>query len=329
MGACCPPRRSAAVQPDSARHDGIAEASPPPSAGVVAMVPEGLVLLTSVAFAASVVRLGRQQVLVQELPAVETLARVDVICLDKTGTITAGDIAFTDLEVAGRRRRDLDGGVGARRAGRRRTPTPTPPWPPSAERPVVARAAAEDTWDAASRSRSRRPASGAARTSTTQGLVGARRSRGAPRRRGARARPRSAAPGSGTGRARPLSGGAAQPDRRPQLAATSCPRRPRAPGARAAGRPGAPRRPRDARLLRGQDVRVKVISGDNPTTVAAVAREAGVPDVGDGYDGTGPPRGPGGAGRRARRPPRVRSGAAPPEAGHGQGAPGQAATSWR
>jgi cation-transporting P-type ATPase E len=67
-------------------------------AGTVAMVPEGLVLLTSVAFAVGVVRLGRRQVLVRELPAVETLARVDVICFDKTGTITAGDLAVQRLE---------------------------------------------------------------------------------------------------------------------------------------------------------------------------------------------------------------------------------------
>jgi cation-transporting P-type ATPase E len=66
-------------------------------AGTVAMVPEGLVLLTSVAFAVSVVRLGRRNVLVQELPAVETLARVDVVCFDKTGTITEGDLAVQEL----------------------------------------------------------------------------------------------------------------------------------------------------------------------------------------------------------------------------------------
>ena len=57
-------------------------------AGTVTMVPEGLVLLTSVAFAVGVVRLGRRNVLVQELPAIEGLARADVVCLDKTGTLT-------------------------------------------------------------------------------------------------------------------------------------------------------------------------------------------------------------------------------------------------
>ncbi|HET9249684.1 MAG TPA: HAD-IC family P-type ATPase, partial [Actinomycetota bacterium] len=59
-------------------------------AGTVAMVPEGLVLLTSIAFSVAVVRLARRRVLVQELAAVEGLARVDVLCIDKTGTLTEG-----------------------------------------------------------------------------------------------------------------------------------------------------------------------------------------------------------------------------------------------
>jgi cation-transporting ATPase E len=57
-------------------------------AALVPMVPEGLVLLTSVAFFVGVVRLGRRQCLVQELPAIEGLARVDIVCTDKTGTLT-------------------------------------------------------------------------------------------------------------------------------------------------------------------------------------------------------------------------------------------------
>ncbi|KOX21126.1 MULTISPECIES: HAD-IC family P-type ATPase [unclassified Streptomyces] len=65
--------------------------------GIVPMIPEGLVLLTSVAFAIGVVRLGRKQCLVQELPAIEGLARVDVVCLDKTGTLTEGGMDVTAL----------------------------------------------------------------------------------------------------------------------------------------------------------------------------------------------------------------------------------------
>jgi len=66
--------------------------------GLVGLVPEGLVLLTSVAFLLAAVQLTRQQVLVQELPAVEGLARVNIVCLDKTGTLTVGDIAYEDCE---------------------------------------------------------------------------------------------------------------------------------------------------------------------------------------------------------------------------------------
>ncbi len=66
-------------------------------AGVVTMVPEGLVLLTSVAMAVAVVRLGRQKALVQEMPAVEVLARVDVVCVDKTGTLTEPGMAVSDF----------------------------------------------------------------------------------------------------------------------------------------------------------------------------------------------------------------------------------------
>ena len=57
-------------------------------AGIVTMVPEGLVLLTSIAMAVSVIELARRRVLVQDLPAVEVLARVDTVCVDKTGTLT-------------------------------------------------------------------------------------------------------------------------------------------------------------------------------------------------------------------------------------------------
>ncbi|GAA3229778.1 HAD-IC family P-type ATPase [Streptomyces thermocoprophilus] len=73
--------------------------------GIVPMVPEGLVLLTSVAFAIGVIRLGRKQCLVQELPAIEGLARVDTVCLDKTGTLTEGGMDVTELRV-------LDGSDG-------------------------------------------------------------------------------------------------------------------------------------------------------------------------------------------------------------------------
>lgn len=69
------------------------------AAGVVAMVPEGLVLLTSAALALGAIRLARRKTLVQDLPATETLARVDVICLDKTGTLTEREPEVEHVEL--------------------------------------------------------------------------------------------------------------------------------------------------------------------------------------------------------------------------------------
>ncbi|HKA03078.1 MAG TPA: cation-translocating P-type ATPase, partial [Acidimicrobiales bacterium] len=85
--------------------------------GIVAMVPEGLVLLTSVAFAVGVVRLARRRTLVQELPAIEVLARVDVVCLDKTGTITEGTMEVADVLDVGDGYPDLDTVVAAVASG--------------------------------------------------------------------------------------------------------------------------------------------------------------------------------------------------------------------
>jgi len=65
---------------------------------LVPMVPEGLVLMTSIAFAVGVIRLGQRRCLVQELPAIEGLARVDVVCADKTGTLTESGMRVRDVE---------------------------------------------------------------------------------------------------------------------------------------------------------------------------------------------------------------------------------------
>ena len=66
-------------------------------AALIGMIPEGLVLLTSTVLAISVIRLSKYNVLVQELYCIETLARVDTICLDKTGTITKGEMEVSKL----------------------------------------------------------------------------------------------------------------------------------------------------------------------------------------------------------------------------------------
>ncbi|WP_291580181.1 HAD-IC family P-type ATPase [Clostridium sp. UBA6640] len=67
------------------------------SSGIIGMVPEGFVLLTSATFIVAVIRLSKWDTLVQELPATEVLARVDVLCLDKTGTITEGRLKVADI----------------------------------------------------------------------------------------------------------------------------------------------------------------------------------------------------------------------------------------
>ncbi|MFT3899193.1 MAG: HAD-IC family P-type ATPase [Gordonia sp. (in: high G+C Gram-positive bacteria)] len=67
-------------------------------AALVPMIPEGLVLMTSIAFAVGVVRLGRRQCLVNELPAIEGLARVNIVCADKTGTLTENGMRLHEVQ---------------------------------------------------------------------------------------------------------------------------------------------------------------------------------------------------------------------------------------
>ena len=78
-------------------HDTLPDAVVSAVAAMIGMIPEGLVLLTSVVFAVSVIRLSRYKTLVQDLYCTESLARVDVLCLDKTGTITEGVMQVDDV----------------------------------------------------------------------------------------------------------------------------------------------------------------------------------------------------------------------------------------
>lgn len=80
-------------------HDQWQDATIHAVAAIVGMIPEGLVLLTSAAFMLAVVKLAKNKVLVQQLPAVETLARVNTLLLDKTGTITAGKMNLDEIKV--------------------------------------------------------------------------------------------------------------------------------------------------------------------------------------------------------------------------------------
>ncbi len=109
-------------------------------AAAVAMVPDGLVLLTSLAFVAGVISLARKQALAKELATVELLARVDTLCLDKTGTITTGQISFGSAEaLSGYSQQLLDDALGALAAS---DPNPNPTLKAIAER-----FGTPDNWD--------------------------------------------------------------------------------------------------------------------------------------------------------------------------------------
>jgi cation-transporting P-type ATPase E len=84
----------------SVRSVDLEEAAQTATAGLVTLIPEGLVLLMSVTFAVAAVRLARHDTLVQQMSASESLAAVDTICVDKTGTLTAGELRLTGIEVA-------------------------------------------------------------------------------------------------------------------------------------------------------------------------------------------------------------------------------------
>jgi cation-transporting P-type ATPase E len=82
------------------RNTGLEEAAQTATAGLVTLIPEGLVLLMSVTFAVAAVRLAKKDTLVQQMSATESLAAVDTICVDKTGTLTDGELRLLDAEVA-------------------------------------------------------------------------------------------------------------------------------------------------------------------------------------------------------------------------------------
>ena len=277
-------------------------------AGVVGMVPQGLVLLTSVNFATASLRLARRHVLVQELPAVEVLARVDTLCLDKTGTITTGRIRLERVEGPGGAgagpelygalaaltsqesnatalavREGLealgeaggadgngevgagaegDGGAGAGDADGRRVPF-------SSRRKWSAAGAGGATWVMGAPEIVLDGAEGAgALLERARELAG----------RGLRVVGLAVADGP-VGRA--PDGDAALPDGRA------------AAGLVVLAEEVRPDAERTLAYFRDQGVRVKVISGDNPVTVAAVARRAGVRPTGAGEGGADEP----GAGR--------------------------------
>ena len=257
-------------------NDGWQDAVTGTVAALVGMVPEGLVLLTSLAFMLGTVTLARRQTLVQELPAVEGLARVDVVCLDKTGTLTHGDVAFDRIETldaAG----DVPDALGLLSRGADTNATAA----------AVAAAYPSTSWQATGAV----PFSSARKWSSVTADGRGTWVFGAPEM--VLPRPADAAQQAARGRADAL----AAEGRRVLLLARS----PFAPPSDDDGEARLPdsltpaalivlaERVRDdaadtLRYFTEQGVALKVISGDNPRTVGAVAARVGVPDVNGAAD---------------------------------------------
>ncbi|PMS21563.1 ATPase [Trinickia dabaoshanensis] len=256
--------------------------------GVAGMVPEGLVLLTSVALAIGAVRLAQRGTLMQELPAIETLARVDVICLDKTGTLTEGVPVMERLERLGANP-DVDEALAAL--------VLSDPAPNATLRAIAASCTARPEWHTvhAIPFSSARKWAGASFIWHGTWILGApdvmlgdsasaddlRRTVSAYAREGRRvlllARSGSAFAGDRL------------PDELAPVALVLLAERVRADA------------PTTAAYFAAQGVSLKVISGDHADTAAEVARRAGIEAAGDGVDARALPEGAGQLGELMER----------------------------
>ncbi len=248
-----------------------AEAVRGSAAGVAGMVPEGLVLLTSVAFAAGALRLARRRVLVSELAAIEGLARVDVLCTDKTGTLTRPGMRLAATEA-------LDG-IPATRIGEALAACAAAD---EDQNPTVKAIAASYGQDPGWTVQARVPFSSARKWSGVTFAGHGSWLLGAPS-----VISPCLPPGVAASVARHEAGGR----RVLLLAATAAPLD--------GGKPPAGAEPaallvlteelRDeaaqtVSYLAGQGVTIKVLSGDAPRAVAAIAERAGIPGRGDPCD---------------------------------------------
>lgn len=240
---------------------GVREALRGSVAGVANMIPEGLVLLTSIAYAVGALRLAKNRVLVRELAAVEGLARVDVLCIDKTGTITTGDLVAVELRV-------LDPNVDAARVMASLAANETTASPSLVSLAALHEAAPLPCVASVPFSSERRW-SGATLEGLGSFVVGAPEALLPPGRREALQREIESELRAGhrvlllASVARGLAG-EQLPDEREPIALGILAETVRPDAAETLS------------FLRDQGVAVKVISGDNPVTVAAVAAAAGI-----------------------------------------------------
>lgn len=241
-------------------------------AALIGMIPEGLFFLTSVALAVSVVRLARNRTLIHEMSAIETLARVDVLCVDKTGTVTSPEMevrevapldpeAFSEHEIAetlGAFYRAMDADNDTAKAIQRKFPD-GPAWPAHSTVPF----SSDVKWSAVNFSRQGTFVLGAPEYVLGGEFAPLERRTRAYAEQGCRvlllAQCDGAAEGRLSGIVIPLA-----------LLVLENPIRPAAP--------------RTFAYFKSQGVAVKVISGDNPETVSAVAAQAGIEGAADRVD---------------------------------------------
>ena len=249
-------------------------------AAAVAMIPDGLVLLTSLAFIAGILAIARRNALAKELATVELLARVDTLCLDKTGTITTGRIVFVAADAQEGYEGDVvDAALGALAAA---DPSPN----------ATLLAVGEQRPDPGWARLDRIPFNSSRKWAATSFEGHESWYLGAPEILLAACPHHAAAQAVNE---------AAERGERVILLAHSL-------GGQLSEelpadlRPAAVVRLEDEvrpdageilAFFRAQDVTLRVISGDNPVTVAAVARRAGVPQSTTGYDARDLPDGDG------------------------------------
>lgn len=252
-------RSQVIVSPD--RHEAIRSSV----AGLVAMVPEGLVLLTSVALAVAVAGLSRRGALAQELAAIEVLARVNVVCIDKTGTLTDGTLRVEALVPLGASDANVAPALATIAASQ-----------DDPDMRAVAAAAGPLRWDLVARL----PFSSERRLSAVEARGHGWWALGAPEALLARgSEPRSRAEELSASGARLL---ALVRSPGPEVTPEEC-----EPAALVVLRERV--RPDAAAVLRGlakDGVAIIVLSGDNPATALAVARDAGLTTSGQALDGT-------------------------------------------
>ena len=244
------------------------------TAALVPMVPEGLVLLTSMAFALGVIRLGRRNCLVQELPAIEGLARVSVVCADKTGTLTQHAMTLGKIVPLGVPRGRIDEVLSqlvaadpapnaSMRAIGDHAPTPVEPWEVRARAPFTS----AKKWSGATFAREGSWLIGAADILADADVAAKAERIGATGRRVLLLATTHAAvddPGA-PGPITPAALLVLDQVQRPDAAETLA-------------------------YFQEQQVAVKVISGDNAASVGAVTRALGVP-IGDVVDARTLPEG--------------------------------------